>query len=525
MAIFTAPDGLQYVMTAELAALFAEPDRHEFETKLIDWATEFLKPNEAFLDIGAHVGTWALPYARRVPKVIAIEANRQNYLRLCAGIALNDLWNIEPIHAAAAAESGELVLNVGVSDWSGFGGSVENYPINGETRPEPVPALALDDMEFTEKIGLVKIDVEGHEQAVLRGMVKTLEASGWPTILLESWAFEWYAGERQATIDFLASIGYNTVPVAGWEHMLLAAHSEPARVAAAPTPAPYVDLAQPVFTAVFSTLPRQDTTGVHLVRALEKRGVCVLRKEPLVLATGFIPVGPITGQNMLCIDDDHGWPVPPKWSDDERRYYWCIDSYRMDDQLYLGGTRRERLKYFDKVFFAQKREAEEFHGEWLPLAVDTELYRYEELDDGKRYDWCFIGNMNQSRPAFLEKLRAAIPNCFVGNAYGEDANRIYNQSRIAVNLSAGPDINMRVFEAQATSALLITNRTNNGEEDLFHHLPLFVSVEDCIAQMRLFLLDDGLREQLARAQATEMQQHTYEARARALLKAIGWPES
>lgn len=546
MAIFEGPDGIKYCVDDALAQNFSEPGNRALETGLIQWAEQCLKPEETFLDIGAHVGTWALPFAKKVRRVVAFEAHGKNFLRLCTGIGLNDAWNVEPTHAAVSDRSGTVPLNVGVSDWSGFGCSLENHPINGETTAETVEVMTID--QLTEPMALtdlclVKIDVEGHERAVLRGMAQTLRRNDFPPIIIECWAFEWYAEERKATLAYLTELGYAAVPIAGWEHMFLATHPAHARKAPRPSesvPAPPKRTPRPITSGkcypvvIFSMLPRSDTTGVHLLSALKRvlkdkvldieplktrehdpeHSLVPLRLEmhPWVMDTSFV----------LCIDDDHGWSVPYT---DAPLFYWCIDSYRMDDELYLGGTRRERVKKFDQVFYAQKDDAEREGGIWLPLAVDPAVYTYTPQD--KIYDWCFIGNMNQTRPAFLAAIQQAFPDAksFVGNAYGEEANKIYNQSKIALNLSAARDVNMRFFEAQATSALLITNRVDNGEDELSVLAgPAFSTTEECIKVMRRFLSSHAHRDYVSSLQAQHvLKHHTYEHRARALLSAIGFP--
>ena len=45
----------------------------------------------------------------------------------------------------------------------------------------------LDSFNLTN-INFIKIDVEGHEEFVLRGAVKTLANNNYPKILFESWS-------------------------------------------------------------------------------------------------------------------------------------------------------------------------------------------------------------------------------------------------------------------------------------------------------------------------------------------------
>jgi len=275
---------------------------------------------------------------------------------------------------------------------------------------------------------------------------------------------------------------------------------------------------------------RPDTTGVHLLKALRELGIRVRHFDPCTVVDGkpvfrgYEKLDVSCARAILCIDDDIGWPLPPRLVfAGMPRYYWCIDCYRLDDPLWIGGTRRARLPEFDKVFYAQLAQAREHeYAVWLPLAVDVDLCTHTPRDT--LYDWCFIGHLNERRTSFLAALSRAFPRCHVGTAFGEDADRIYNESRLAINLSNGGDLNMRSFEAQATSALLLSEHTDNGEAELFAYLPTFRSPEQCINLMSTFLDNPRLREHLASAQAADMRQaHTYTARAQALLTEIGWP--
>ena len=64
----------------------------------------------------------------------------------------------------------------------------------------------LDNFQFNNKVGFIKIDVEGHEQKILEGAVKTLE-NNQPNLLIEI-EKKHRKLNPDYTISFLREIGY-----------------------------------------------------------------------------------------------------------------------------------------------------------------------------------------------------------------------------------------------------------------------------------------------------------------------------
>ena len=76
-----------------------------------------LKENETFVDVGANVGKYALTIARdynsKSVRIIAIEAQPENYKALCRNVQLNkDFRNdlIMPIHKAVSDHKGKVAM-------------------------------------------------------------------------------------------------------------------------------------------------------------------------------------------------------------------------------------------------------------------------------------------------------------------------------------------------------------------------------------------------------------------------------
>lgn len=150
------------------------------------WMTKYFKPKkgEIVVDVGAHVGKYALVAAKMVGKngrMIAIEAHPENFKALLKNIRLNGFNNIIALNVAAFNEDGkELEL---------FGSMDDRYSLKLSEGPKiKVKTITIDSIlrkYGIEKVDLVKIDVEGAEVEVLEGMRKIIDNSQNLKILVE----------------------------------------------------------------------------------------------------------------------------------------------------------------------------------------------------------------------------------------------------------------------------------------------------------------------------------------------------
>jgi FkbM family methyltransferase len=137
-----------------------------------------LEPGDVVYDVGANIGWFALLAARRVGpagKVFAFEpfAENVNYAR--SNAAANHFPNLRVVPAAVADRNG----------WSRF---TTNSSLQGrldEGGQDFVPVVSLDAWaESHDTPSLVKVDVEGAEGDVLRGMSSMLSSSR-PILIIE----------------------------------------------------------------------------------------------------------------------------------------------------------------------------------------------------------------------------------------------------------------------------------------------------------------------------------------------------
>lgn len=209
-------------------------DDHEAELKPI---IEGLFPDGGvLLDVGAHVGHWALRLARRAEHVYAVEANPATANILRRNIAINDLSNVTVLEVAAWDEPRLLFLDDPNRQIAG--GSTRTMDIDPDMLPGAAPArgMPLDDVEAltdAPPIDLVMLDVEGADLHALRGMRKLLGAHR-PVLFIE--CHDVYGYYRREDLEaLLAELGY------GFEiaHFYMT-HWQPDGIADTPSKADYL---------------------------------------------------------------------------------------------------------------------------------------------------------------------------------------------------------------------------------------------------------------------------------------------
>ncbi|HEX2560984.1 FkbM family methyltransferase [Phenylobacterium sp.] len=140
----------------------------EFARPLLDYLLLAAdRPGGAFVDVGANIGTIALPFAvaRRRWRVVALEAHRGIAGILSANVVVNGLTNVEVLHAAAGPEAKLAAFPTPPLRLKGNHGVAGFLMTDAPT--EPVRMLRLDDIPGDVRV--VKVDVEGFEPEVLKG--------------------------------------------------------------------------------------------------------------------------------------------------------------------------------------------------------------------------------------------------------------------------------------------------------------------------------------------------------------------
>jgi len=179
------------------------------------------KKDGVVLDIGANLGSYCIPLAKKHPhiKFCAFEPQRIVNYQLNANAIINGLENVHT-HNFGLSDHKDIIELV-MPDYTAEG-NIGAFSIDKEVREndyecltkgdtEKILLLTLDSMSYKD-IRLVKVDVEGHELEVIKGGIETLKANSYPPIIFEAWTWKpWYQEKRTALFDYLHGHGYNII--------------------------------------------------------------------------------------------------------------------------------------------------------------------------------------------------------------------------------------------------------------------------------------------------------------------------
>lgn len=159
-----------------------------YEPRLMYFLEDYLCPGHTFVDVGANIGIYTLLALRGIPpsNICAIEANQTVFAKLERNCRLNGGEGLHLINVAALDRDGEFVFDAVDDDCEGRV-VPDTRAFNGPP-VRTVPALTLRNIlrRANLPIGgsmLIKIDVEGGEIDVVRGLDPTPEQA--PIIMVD----------------------------------------------------------------------------------------------------------------------------------------------------------------------------------------------------------------------------------------------------------------------------------------------------------------------------------------------------
>lgn len=156
-----------------------------------DRLSEWIRPGDWVLDIGANVGHYTLEMSRLVGpsgRVIAFEPVPETFSILVANLAAGECANVTALNVAVSDRFDLVTMRIPYFE-SGLENFYQSHIVLSADQREGVTRSVLtirpDSFGLERPVALVKIDAEGHEPFVLNGMSGLVERDR-PVLILES---------------------------------------------------------------------------------------------------------------------------------------------------------------------------------------------------------------------------------------------------------------------------------------------------------------------------------------------------
>lgn len=168
-----------------------------------------IRPGDIIADVGAHVGLYAVAMGARTGasgKVLAVEADPGNLPHLRAHLKLNEVDGIVQVVPKALSD------HEGRAVWHSQDVQSGLLPGANAGQGVSVEMTTLDRLVGKGRLDLMLVDIEGFEEAALRGGVRLLaDPSRRPRlIVVEVHPYAWPAsgGSSESLLSLLRSVGY-----------------------------------------------------------------------------------------------------------------------------------------------------------------------------------------------------------------------------------------------------------------------------------------------------------------------------
>jgi FkbM family methyltransferase len=175
------------------SSLYSEGIWEPEETAFVE---KTLRPGMVFVDIGAHIGYFALMASGIVGnsgKVFAFEPDPGNFSLLERNVNTNHCQNVVVEQKAVTASSDKLLLYRSPNNWGDHRAYKPQYETGRDGRERrsaiSVQATSLDAYfeQNPTRIDFVKMDIQGSEYAAFAGMHRVLEQNPDIVVLTEFW--------------------------------------------------------------------------------------------------------------------------------------------------------------------------------------------------------------------------------------------------------------------------------------------------------------------------------------------------
>ena len=162
------------------------------EPNMLVWFENYFKDNDVFYDIGANVGSYSLISQKLFNnklKTIAFEPSFSTYSNLCTNVILNKMEDvIKPLNLLLSSSNSVVNLQYSNINAGSAGHNVNKSNEKNKSFEQCMYAYPLDQVVLDFNLPLpnhIKIDVDGNELDVLKGMNKVLNYEELRSIQIE----------------------------------------------------------------------------------------------------------------------------------------------------------------------------------------------------------------------------------------------------------------------------------------------------------------------------------------------------
>jgi len=183
----------------------------------LEYLTNMLRSGDTVYDVGAHIGLYTVPFAKRVGpqgRVIAFEPAETTHDHLLQNLRLNTLANVRAFAKALGEQNSHARLYHGEENTQQSLLPASNGQDLGHEMVEVVAGDLFVERERLPLPRLVKIDVEGYECAVLRGLSRTLSSPQCEIVCCEIHPQHLPPGvASHDAIDLLKAFGFTRIDI------------------------------------------------------------------------------------------------------------------------------------------------------------------------------------------------------------------------------------------------------------------------------------------------------------------------
>lgn len=157
------------------------------------------------IDGGSNIGLFSLYISRRIGNGFVYAFELQEVINgICENnVELNNVNNVLCHHLAISEKTGELVGHTPINYYEE---NISSVGVKTEaTGVHTTRTIALDDFGI-ENIGLIKLDLEGHEPKALKGMWSIIDK--WKPCLIIELSDGYLGDDVQKIVDEIKSHGY-----------------------------------------------------------------------------------------------------------------------------------------------------------------------------------------------------------------------------------------------------------------------------------------------------------------------------